>query len=319
MRNVNELIGKIGLVPVVAFEDVDSAIPAAKALINGGLPIMEITLRTQAGLPAIKAVKQAYPDMLLGAGTVLSVEQAKAAVDAGAEFIVSPGLNPEVVQWCVDNSVTITPGCVTPTEIEKALSYGLNILKFFPASVYGGVNGCKALYGPYRMVKFVPTGGVSLSNLADFADKPYIHAIGGGWLCKSADVKAGNFDAITKVAKQSIEALLGFEVWHIGINAQTAEDSLAITKMFTEAFGFALKQGNSSNFSGTGVEVNKEMGLGAMGHIAIRTNSIDRAVYYLEQRGYEVDWSTRKGPEDKTIAVYLKSEFGGFAVHLLQK
>ena len=215
MNDVVKKIGLMGLVPVVVIEDEKDALSTAKAMIDGGLPIMEITLRTAAGLPSIRAIKKAYPEILMGAGTVLSVDMAKAAVDAGAQFIVSPGFNDDVVKWCIDNGIAITPGCVTPTEIEHALGFGINILKFFPANVYGGIDGCKALFGPYRMVKFVPTGGVSLKNLSEFADKEYIHAIGGGWLCKTADIAGGNFETITKVVKQSIDVLLGFKLDNI--------------------------------------------------------------------------------------------------------
>ena len=320
MNDVMKRIGCMGLVPVVVIEDENDAMNTAKAILDGGLPVMEITLRTAAGIPSIRSIKRAYPEILLGAGTVLSTEMAKQAVDAGAEFIVSPGFNDGLVRWCIDNDVAVTPGCVTPTEIDRALSYGLNILKFFPASVYGGVAGCKALYGPYRMVKFIPTGGINTANLADFADKEFIHAAGGGWLCKTADIVAGNFEAITKVVKESVDVLLGFELAHIGINQDDAGSALKVAQQFASAFGFGVKQGNSSNFAGTGIEVSKEKGLGQMGHIAIRTNSIERAVYYLSRNGFEIDWSTRKGPEGKrTVAVYLKDEFGGFAIHLLQK
>ncbi|MFA5676444.1 MAG: bifunctional 4-hydroxy-2-oxoglutarate aldolase/2-dehydro-3-deoxy-phosphogluconate aldolase [Christensenellales bacterium] len=319
MDNVLKKIGDMGLVPVVVIEDADLAVPAAKALIDGGLDVMEITMRTEQGIAAIEKVKKAYPDMLVGAGTVLTVEKAKEAVGAGAEFIVAPGFNPDMVQWCMDKNIAITPGCVTPTEIEQALKAGLNTLKFFPANIYGGIDGCKALNGPYRMVKFIPTGGVSLSNLSDFTDKPFIHAIGGGWLCKTADIKAQNFEAITKVVKESINVLLGFEMAHIGINVQNADESLKTAGRFADGFGFSVKQGNSSNFVGSGIEVNKAAGLGANGHIAIRTSSIARAVYYLGKRGYCVDWSTSKGPEQRPVAVYLKDEIGGFAIHLLQK
>ncbi len=209
---VSEKIGLLGLVPVIVFNNLDEALPTAKALADAGLPIMEITLRTEQGIPAIAAIKEKYPEILLGAGTVLSVQQAKAAVDAGAEFIVSPGFNDDVVSWCVKNDVAITPGCVTPTEIEHALSFGINVLKFFPANIYGGVNACKALYGPYRMVKFIPTGGVSIATLPEYADKNFIHAIGGGWLCSAKDIASKNYENITKTAKASIDTLLGFEL-----------------------------------------------------------------------------------------------------------
>ena len=319
MSEILKRIGNMGLIPVVVMDEAELAEPTAKALIDGGLPIMEITLRTEQGIPSIKRIKEVYPEMLVGAGTVLSVDKAKEAVDAGAEFIVAPGLNPKLVEWCINSNVPITPGCVTPTEIEKALSYGLKTLKFFPADIYGGIAGCKALYGPYRMISFIPTGGVSLNNLSDFADKPYIHAIGGGWLCNTADVNAGDFGKITKTVKQSIDVLLGFELAHIGINTANEDASIKIAEMFGKGFGFDIKKGSSSNFVGTGIEVNKSVGLGTKGHIAIKTNSIQRAAYYLEQRGYEVDWSTLKGTSDNPVAVYLKDDFGGFAVHLLQK
>lgn len=319
MNDVLKKIGDIGLVPVVVIEDAELAVPTAKALMDGGLEIMEITMRTEEGIEAIKRVKEAYPDMLIGAGTVLSIDKAKESVDAGAEFIVSPGLNPELVEWCQNKNIAITPGAVTPTEIQQALKFNLTILKFFPGNIFGGIKGCEALYGPYRMVKFIPTGGVNKENLADFANKPYIHAIGGSWLCKTADINNKSFDKITGIVKESIDILLGFELAHIGINAESEEESLATAKVFSDTFGFKLKEGNSSNFSGTGIEVNKFKGLGTMGHIAIKTNSIPRAAYYLEKKGYKLDWGTRKGTSQKTISVYLENEIGGFAVHLLQK
>ena len=185
--DVMERIGNAGLVPVVVIEDANDAADAAKALLAADLDIMEITMRTEAGIEAIKNVRKSFPEMLVGAGTVLSVDKAKEAVAAGAQFIVTPGFNPPVVKWCVENNIPITPGCVTPTEIDMALSYGIQILKFFPADVYGGVKGCKALYGPYKVagVSFIPTGGVNNDNLPEFANQPFIHAVGGGWLCKT--------------------------------------------------------------------------------------------------------------------------------------
>lgn len=319
MNDVLKKIGDIGLVPVVVIDDAELAAPTAKALIDGSLEIIEITMRTNHGIAAIRKVKEDYPDMLIGAGTVLTLDKAKESVDAGAEFIVSPGLNPELIEWCQNKKVAITPGVVTPTDIQQALKYNLTILKFFPADVFGGVKGCKALYGPFRMVKFIPTGGANKENLGDYADKNYVHAIGGSWLCKPADINNKNFEKITQNVRESIDILLGFELAHIGINAENEKESLAAAEMFSDAFGFILKKGNSSNFSGAGIEVNKSKGLGTMGHIAIKTNSIARAAYYLGKKGYKVDWGTRKGTEQKTVAVYLENEIGGFAVHLLQK
>ena len=319
--DILEKIGKIGLVPVVVLDDADDAVPAAKALMDGGLPIMEITMRTAAGIQSIKNVREAYPDdVLVGAGTILTLEKCKEAVEAGAQFIVSPGFNPEIVSWCVENNVPITPGCVTPTEIEQALAYGIKTVKFFPANVYGGISACKALQGPYKSagVKFIPTGGVNNDNLADFADKPFIHAIGGGWLFNPSDVKKKDWAALTETAKKSIDVLLGFELAHIGINTDNDSEASKLAATLNNAFGLPVKEGNSSIFAGD-IEINKSKGLGACGHIAIRTHSIERAAYYLAKKGYELEPGTEKYKGDKLIAVYLKGEFGGFAIHLLQK
>ena len=317
-NKILEHIGLAGLVPVVVIEDSNLAVNAAQALLDGGLDVMEITLRTEGGLPSIKAVSEAFPEMVVGAGTVLNLEQAKASVEAGAKFIVSPGYNPELVKWCKANGIPITPGCVTPSEIETAMKDGLDILKFFPANVYGGINGCKALAGPYGNIKFVPTGGISLSNLSDFADKDFIHAVGGGWLCASGDIKAGNLAGITEVVRKSIDVLLGFELVHVGINSDSDSDSAEVANLFQTAFGFVLKEGSSSRFAGKGIEVNKFMGIGDHGHIAIRTNSIARAVHYLEKRGFEIDKKSEKTSHGKVIVVYLKEQMGGFGVHLLK-
>ena len=221
----------------------------------------------------------------------------------------------------MEHNVPITPGCVTPTEIDMALSYGIKTVKFFPADVYGGVKGCNALYGPYKVagVSFIPTGGVNNDNLPEFADQPYIHAVGGGWLCKTADIKNHNFDVITASVKKAISILLGFEFAHVGLNATDPDSALNIAEEFESAFSFPIKKGNNSNFAGTGIEINKNGGLGQYGHIAVRTNNIKRAMHYLAKKGYEADMSTAKYNGSKMIAVYLKKEFGGFAVHLLQK
>ena len=319
VMTISEKVGLMGLVPVVVFDSMEYVLPTAKAMIDGGLPIMEITLRTKHGLPAIKKINEEYPEILLGAGTVLKLEQAKAAVEAGAKFIVSPGFNDEIVSWCLKNDIMITPGCVTPTEIEHALSFGVDILKFFPANVYGGINGCKALHGPYRMVKFVPTGGVSLNNLSDFADKEYVHAIGGGWLCSGADMKSGNYLNISKTVKESIDMLLGFEVRHVGINAKDDSEALSVANQLDGIFGFGIKEGNGSNFVGKGFEIMKGQGIGENGHVAVATNNVDRAMYYLSKIGYKFDTSPLKEKNDKNIAMYLENTVGGFGIHLLQK
>jgi len=314
-----ERIEKTAIVPVVVIEDVANAVPTANAMLAGGIDIMEITFRTAAAEDAIRAVAQECPDMLVGAGTVLTLEQCKRAVNAGAKFIVSPGFDEEVVRWCVENDIDVLPGCVTPTEIMKAMSLGLSNVKFFPANVYGGLGAMKALHGPFGSVRFVPTGGVNEQNMAEYLKEPYILAVGGSWCCAKGDVSAGNYDKITKLCAQARKNALGFQVAHIGINCDDAAVSEAVCGDFQQAFGFETKFGSSSNFSSTSIEVMKSNYLGEKGHIAVYTNRIAAAVAELEKRGYEVDHETEKYKDGKLIAVYLKSSFGGFAVHLLQK
>ena len=190
-------LANAGVVPVIVLNRVEDAVPTAKALLAGGIDVMEITFRTAAAAECIRAVAEQVPGMIPGAGTVLNVEQAKKAVEMGAKFIVSPGFDPETVKWCIDNNVPVTPGCVTPTEIMAAKAMGLNVVKFFPAGVYGGLKALKALSAPFVGMKFIPTGGVSEENLAEFLKASFIHAVGGSWVCTAKDVDEGNWDGIT--------------------------------------------------------------------------------------------------------------------------
>ncbi|MCL2828513.1 MAG: bifunctional 4-hydroxy-2-oxoglutarate aldolase/2-dehydro-3-deoxy-phosphogluconate aldolase [Oscillospiraceae bacterium] len=205
--DVLKRLGTCGIVPVVVLDKVEDAIPTAKALLAGGVDVMEITLRTEAGLGSIRQVAEQCPDVLVGAGTVITLDQCKQAVEAGARFIVSPGFNPTVVEWCIANNISVTPGCVTPTEITAALELGINVLKFFPADVYGGLSAMKALAGPFGNVKFVPTGGISDKNLAEYVSAPFIHAVGGSWLCAKADIASGNFEKITALAAHAAKTV----------------------------------------------------------------------------------------------------------------
>ncbi|MDD4095851.1 MAG: bifunctional 4-hydroxy-2-oxoglutarate aldolase/2-dehydro-3-deoxy-phosphogluconate aldolase [Oscillospiraceae bacterium] len=201
--DVMEQIGQSGIIPVVVIEDAASAVPTAWALLDGGIRTMEITFRTPCAADAIQAVAKGVPDMLVGAGTILTVEQALRAKDAGARFIVSPGYSERLVDYCIAEELPVIPGCVTPSEVMSALSRGLSILKFFPANIYGGLPAMKALAGVFRGVRFVPTGGIGPGDIETYLTRPYIYALGGSWLCTAADIAAGNFDRITELARQA--------------------------------------------------------------------------------------------------------------------
>lgn len=197
------------IIPVVVIEKAEDAVPAAKAIMDGGISVMEITFRTAAAADAIKAVKEACPNMLVGAGTVITLEQCKKAIECGAQFIVSPGYDEEIVSYCLKQGIIVTPGCVTPTEIMAAMKQGLKVLKFFPAGVYGGIKAIKALAAPFGSVRFIPTGGANIDNLKEYLDCPAVFAVGGTWLCTKKDVSEGNFDRITQLCREAVKTARG--------------------------------------------------------------------------------------------------------------
>jgi 2-dehydro-3-deoxyphosphogluconate aldolase/(4S)-4-hydroxy-2-oxoglutarate aldolase len=256
--------------------------------------------------------------MLLGAGTVLSVDRVKEAVDAGARFIVAPGLNRAVVEYCLAQGIPVTPGVATPTEIETALSLGLGIVKFFPAEAQGGVEYLRAISAPYKTIRFIPTGGIDATNLLSYLRIPSVHACGGSWMVRSETIARGAFDSVRTLAEQAVSLALGFHIAHVGINSPTPEESSRAASRVVALFGFPLREGSSSVFAGSQVEVTKRPFPGTHGHLAVGTNFIDRAVYALGKRGIRFREETRVEKNGKLVAVYLEEEIAGFSLHLLQ-
>ena len=201
---ISEQFKEYGVVPVVVLNDAKDALPLAKALVEGGLACAEVTFRTEAAEESIRLMSEAYPEMLVGAGTVLTIDQVDRAVKAGAKFIVSPGFDPEIVDYCLENNIPVFPGCVTPSEVAQAVKRGLKVVKFFPAEQAGGIAMIKAMAAPYTMVKFMPTGGISTKNLADYLSCDKILCCGGSWMVKGDMIKAGEFDKICTMAKDAV-------------------------------------------------------------------------------------------------------------------
>lgn len=205
MNEILEQIHELGIVPVVVLNDAKDAAPLAKALCDGGLPCAEVTFRTAAAEASIRIMTEQFPEMLVGAGTVLTKDQVDRAVSAGAKFIVSPGLNPEIVKYCVDKGILITPGCANPSDVEQALAYGLDVVKFFPAEPAGGLKMIKAMAAPYVGVKFMPTGGINQNNVREYLAYDRILACGGSWMVKGELVDAGEFDKIEELTREAVE------------------------------------------------------------------------------------------------------------------
>lgn len=205
MGTIAEQFYEYGVVPVVVLEDAKDALPLAKALIEGGLPCAEVTFRTEAAEESIRQMSEKYPDMLVGAGTVLTIEQVDRAVKAGAKFIVSPGFDPEIVDYCLSKDIPVFPGCITPSEVAQAAKRGMKVVKFFPAEQAGGVSMIKAMAAPYTMMKFMPTGGINAKNLKEYLEYDKILCCGGSWMVKGDMIRSGAFDKIKELTKEAVE------------------------------------------------------------------------------------------------------------------
>ncbi|MBR1686434.1 MAG: bifunctional 4-hydroxy-2-oxoglutarate aldolase/2-dehydro-3-deoxy-phosphogluconate aldolase [Clostridia bacterium] len=203
MDQVFEQLGKIGIVPVVVLDDAKDALALGKALMDGGLPCAEVTFRTAAAEESIRIMAKEFPEMIVGAGTVLTIDQVNRAVDAGSKFIVSPGLNPRIVAYCIDRGIPVCPGTCTPSDVERALEFGLDAVKFFPAEPAGGLKFIKAIAAPYTNVKFMPTGGINAQNIRDYLAYNRILACGGSWMVTKDLVKAGDFAKITELVREA--------------------------------------------------------------------------------------------------------------------
>jgi 2-dehydro-3-deoxyphosphogluconate aldolase/(4S)-4-hydroxy-2-oxoglutarate aldolase len=320
MHPVLEQISQIGIVPVIKIDDVEKAVPLAKALVAGGIPCAEVTFRTAQGEEAIRRIAAAMPEVLLGAGTVLTTNQVDRAIAAGAKFIVSPGLNPKVVAYCLTKGIPITPGCANPSDIECALELGLDVVKFFPAEQAGGLDYIKAVAAPYPSLKFMPTGGINAGNIVKYLGFEKILACGGSWMVTADLLDSGDFDEITRLCKEAIQRILGFEVVHLGINAGSEDEARQAAKMFEALFAFPVKGGSISYFAGPNIEIMLPPALGKHGHIAIGTYNVERAKAYLEKQGFAFNENAiRLDAKGKIITAYLKEEIAGFAVHLIGK
>ena len=319
MTELLNRIHDIGIVPVIAIDDADKAVDLARALVKGGLPVAEVTFRTEAAEEAIRAIVREVPTMIVGAGTVLTKEQADRAIDAGVNFIVSPGFNPVITKYVLDRGVCMLPGTATAGEMEQAMMMGLDVVKFFPAEQSGGVAKLKALAGPYKTLKWMPTGGVNTDNLTDYLSFPQVLACGGTWMVKKDLIEAGKWDEITDICKKAVKNMLGLEIAHIGINSENEQEAEKTAKLLCTLFDLDLKPGNSSIFAGKEFEIMKSRGRGSHGHIAVATWNVDRAIYHLSRAGVSFDESTRTSDDKGTKFIYLDGEIGGFAIHLTRK
>lgn len=319
MNDIRKLISDIGIVPVIAIEDAGKAVDLAGALERGGLPAAEVTFRTAAGEEAIRRIARECPNVLVGAGTILNLEQCDRAVAAGAKFIVSPGYNEALVSHCVENNIPVFPGCVNASDMTRAVNAGLKVVKFFPAEQSGGVGFLKSL-APVLPLDFMPTGGVNTKNLLDYLSFERVVACGGTWMVKKDLIEGERWDEIEAICKEAVKTMLGFNLQHVGIPCGDAEKAAATAKAIAAIFGLPYKPGNSSDFAAPYVECCKVPFPGERGHLAIGTYNVDRAIYHLGLQGVRFLEETRKTDgKGNTKVIYIDGEFGGFAIHLVKR
>ena len=319
MQELLKKIHDIGIVPVIAIEDASKAVPLAKALAEGGLPAAEVTFRTAAAEDAIKAIVAEVPEMIVGAGTVLTKDQADRAIAAGAKFIVSPGFNPEITKYVIDKGVCMMPGTATAGEMEQAMALGLDVVKFFPAEQNGGLDKLKALAGPYKTLKWMPTGGINTGNLADYMKFNQVLACGGTWMVKKELIEGECYDEIIAICKAAVKKMLGFELVHIGINMDDLPACEKLAGTIAAIFDMEQRTTDKSIFVGECFEVMNYQARGKHGHIAIGCYDVDRAIYHLGRKGVTFDESSRQTDAKGTRFIYIDGDFGGFPIHLVRK
>lgn len=319
MNEIIDRISNIGIVPVVNIQQACDALPLAKALYDGGIDVAEITFRSEHALEAIATIHKELPEMLVGAGTVLTVQQAQDAIQAGASFIITPGFNERVVTWCLANNVLILPGVASASEIELALAHDIHDVKFFPAESSGGAKKLKDLGAPYPQIRFLPTGGINEKNMHEYLSLPNVIAIGGSFMLAPDALEEKDWQAIEKLSERAIASLLAYDLIHIGIYHNDSKEAEKAALLLCQLFHFHHHQKPKSQFAGRGFELLHGTGRGKHGHIGIYTPYPMRAMYQLQKLGISfVEASITRNKKTKAINfVYLDLEISGFGIHLI--
>ena len=316
MNTILEHIGFLGILPVAIIEDENKAVPLAQTLSDNGLPVIEVTLRTQTAVEVVERIVKNFPNMLVGAGTILTVDDAQMVIDAGAHFIVSPGFHAKVVEYCLGKSFPIIPGVLTPTEMQQALEYNLEAVKFFPAEAIGGLPYLKAVAASFKNLKFIPTGGIEQSTLLSYLQFPKVLACSGSWMVQPEMLKACQFEKIASSTRQAVASVLGFELRHIGMYTRSTADAYKATAQLAKMIQFSVRETEDSLFSEKYVEVLQR--ITSDDFIALGTNFIERAAAHLAQKGIVIKPETKQFQNEQLVAVDLDLDINGFAVRLIR-
>lgn len=324
MSKTMEMITDIGLIPQISLDDPADAEPLGRALVKGGIPLAEVVLHqdTSTSLKVIQILSKQVPDIIVGAGMIHTVDQARRAVKAGAQFIITPFFNPAVTRWCLvntANTVEIIPGITSPSDIERARNIGLTVYNFFP-EISGGMAALKTLSDLFEDIKFIPMGGIDRTVMNDYLDLPNVAAVTGNFMTPSNIIKNKNWDEITALCKKVFKQLLRFELGHIGLHADTHNHAEIITKDLCTLMLQNKCIRDDRCFVGSAIEVYDRSIPGSTGYICIDTRDIERAMAYYKRRGVTFDQEQCiKDETGKINIIYLKKEVHGLAIHLHQK
>jgi 2-dehydro-3-deoxyphosphogluconate aldolase/(4S)-4-hydroxy-2-oxoglutarate aldolase len=319
MDAIFKRIHQVGIVPVIKITNPETAVPLAKALARGGIPVAEITFRTEHAAEAIKRITSEMPDMLTGAGTVTTLEQVDLAQKAGAQFVVTPGFNPAVVDHCIKQGMPVIPGTPSTSDIERALERGLKVVKFFPAEAMGGLPLIKAVAAPYTGISFMPTGGINPENLAQYLAYDRVLACGGSWMVDQRLINVAEYEQITHLCRSAINLVLGFQLHRFCINALNPEDSSKIANAFSSLLGLPAVETARSHLVEERLEILKDSGIGQHGEFIIACNNLERAVFQLAQRGFEFTCSQQAAHTTGKRSRWLKDSIAGFAIELIER
>lgn len=316
MKNHENILYGCGIIPVVVLHTADDAVPLGRALEAGGLPVAEITFRTGAAAESIRRMRGEFPEMLVGAGTITSIAMAGEALDAGAEFLVTPGFSRDVVSWCVSKNVPVYPGCTTASEVEAAMNLGLRVVKFFPAEQSGGLARIKALCGPYPMMRFMPTGGIHLENLPEYLAAPQIFACGGSFMVGEALIAEGRWDEVARRAREAVRTAHGFKLERVRLHTDTsgADQSRRLAALLAQSI---TPRPDGSIVIGENIEVTPGQ-TDFTGEIIYKTHNLERALRYLAVAGVSQDALVATRDANGTaIRVRLEEKLGEYALTLV--
>lgn len=281
-----ERIHRVGIVPVIKITHPDQATPLARALDQGGIPVAEVTFRTEHAAEAIRRITREMPGMLTGAGTVTRIEQVDQALEAGAQFVVTPGFNPKVVDHCIKRGIPVVPGAPTTSDIEQALERGLKVVKFFPAEAMGGLPYIKAVAAPYAGLSFMPTGGVNPGNLADYLTHPRVLACGGSWMVDAKLIGSGQYEEITRLCLEAVNLAIGLRILRMGIRAASESDAAKSAGLFSALLGVPTAETPEGHAVDTHIEILKAAGTNERGRLVLGCSNLERARFQLERRGF---------------------------------